>query len=142
MALTNNQKQLLETAKKAALELGENGKALTDLIGELCLCDCLNMKWQPSDGYDAIAQNARVQIKTRKSWSTYGVNPSGRLGRFGRKAGYLFDRAIYVELDQQFEIAGIWEIDPGQIKELESMEKGSRGIHVSKFKTNARPISL
>ena len=78
MALTNYQKQLLTSAKNAGLEIGEYGKALTNIVGELSLCASQNFIWQPTDGYDALTLDGkRVQIKTRKSWTTPGVNPSG-----------------------------------------------------------------
>ena len=99
MALTRQQIVFLKELKKIALSLGNEGKCLTFLIGELSACQYLNMKWKPSDGYDAISSRRElVQIKTRKSWSTNQVNGSGRLGKFGRKAGYKFDKGIYVEL--------------------------------------------
>ena len=141
MALTQLQLQLLEVSKKAALELGENGRRLTDLIGELSACHYLDLTWKPSDGYDALAKNSeRIQIKSRKSWTTEGVNPSGRLGKFGRKAGYQFDKGIYLELDQFFEISGIWEMPMPKIRELEDKEKGGKGLHVRTFRSNARQL--
>ena len=141
MALTDNQRQLLNSAKKAALEIGEHGKALANLVGELSLCDCQNLQWQPTDGYDALApDHMRVQIKTRKSWTTSGVNPSGRVPRFGRKSGYQFDRGELGERDQQFEVAGVWEMSPGRIEELRKKEKESTELHISTFKKNAQRI--
>ena len=65
MALTNYQKQLLTSAKNAGLEIGEYGKALTNIVGELSLCASQNFIWQPTDGYDALTLDGkRVQIKT------------------------------------------------------------------------------
>ena len=65
MALTKLQLQLLDNLKKVAQDLGEEGKCLTDLIGELSACRCLNLKWKPSDGYDALTKNGDlVQIKS------------------------------------------------------------------------------
>ena len=141
MALTKLQLQLLDISKKTALELGENGKCLTDLIGELSACHRFDLTWKPSDGYDAIAKNAeRVQIKSRKSWTADSVNPSGRLGKFGRKAGYKFEKGWYVELDQSFDVSGIWEMDADAIKMLESKEARQRGLHVSTFRSRAKRI--
>ena len=141
MALTEHQQQLLMYAKKAALELGENDKRLTDLIGELSACDYLNLTWKPSDGYDSLTESGkRVQIKSRKSWTTDKVNPSGRLNRFGRKAGYQFDKGIFVELDQRFEVSNLWEMDQKNIEELERREAGGKGLHVSTFRSHARRL--
>ncbi len=72
MALTKLQLQLLSDLKQVAQSLGEEGRCLTDLIGELSACRYLNLKWKPSDGYDAVSKNGElVQIKTRKSWNWY-----------------------------------------------------------------------
>ncbi len=121
--------------------MGENGKCLTDLIGELSACQNQNLTWKPSDGYDAVSKDGNsIQIKTRKSWTSEGVNPSGRLGRFGRKAGYQFRKGLYNELDQSFEIFGIWEMDVNSIIALESKEPGQRGLHVRAFKSKAYKI--
>lgn len=141
MALTKLQLQLLYNLKEVAQDLGEEGKCLTDLIGELSACHYLNLKWKPSDGYDAVTKNGDlVQIKARKSWTTTSVNPSGRLGKFGRKAGYHFDKGVYVELERHFEISGIWEMDTDMIKELENKESGGKPLHVGTFRSKARRI--
>jgi hypothetical protein len=119
MALTRQQIIFLKELKKTAVSLGNEGKCLTFLIGELSACQYLNMKWKPSDSYDAITKKGElVQIKTRKAWSTLRVNPSGRLGKFGRKVGYQFDKGIYIELDNNFEVCGIWEMTVAKIKNL------------------------
>ncbi len=141
MALTKSELQLLDITRKVAWGLGKEGRRLTDLIGELSACRYLNLKWKPSDGYDAIAKNGeRVQIKSRKSWTTVTVNPSGRLGKFGRKAGYKFDKGVYIELDQHFEVAGIWEMNVDEIQELESKLPGGKPLHVGTFRSQARQL--
>ena len=141
MALTKSQLQLLDILRKVARGLGEEGRCLTDLIGELSACRYLNLKWEPSDGYDAIAKNGeRVQIKSRKSWTTVIVNPSGRLGKFGRKAGYKFDKGVYIELDQRFQVSGIWEMDVDEIKELENKLPSGKPLHVGTFRSKARRV--
>ena len=76
-------------------------------------------------------------IKTRKSWSTPEVNRAGRIGRFGRKSGYPFDVAVYVELDDSFNVSGIWCMKVDEVERLE--EKGSRGLHVGTFVQKAKP---
>lgn len=141
MALTGLQLRFLATLRKVAQELGENERCLTDLIGELAACENLDLTWKPSDGYDAITNSGeRVQIKSRKSWTTVNVNPSGRLGKFGRKAGYKFDKGLYMELDKYFEISGVWEMNVGTIRRLEKKELGGRALHVGSFRSKARQV--
>jgi len=95
------------------------------------------MKWKPSDGYDAVSKDGKlVQIKTRKSWSTKQVNGSGRMGRFGRKAGYKFHKGVYVELDQDFGVFGIWELSVARIRNLEKKLSSGRALHVGTFRSN------
>ena len=140
MSLTDAQKGLLEAARQAAVELGQRGRELTSLIGELAACQNASLTWEPSDGYDAWCGQLRVQIKTRKSWSTPEVNPNGRLGRFGRKKGYLFDFAMYGELDDDFNITGLWRMRVEEVKVLEEKESG-RGLHVGTFRNNAENLA-
>jgi hypothetical protein len=137
MALTNAQRSLLKAAQQAARELGEHGKALTSLIGELWACEKGDLTWEPSDGYDAKSGKLTFQIKTRKSWSTPEVNPLGRLGRYGTKKGYLFDVAVYVELDNDFNGVGIWHMSADEVKSLEEHMGVSTGLHVHTFKKSA-----
>jgi hypothetical protein len=142
MALTNAQKTLLEAAKRSAIELGERGKNLTSLIGELSVCQRTNLTWEPSDGYDARLKELTFQIKTRKSWSTSEVNPSGRLGHYGTKKGYLFDVAIYIELDNKFDVASIWHMDANAVRSLEEQMGKGTGLHVSTFTNNAEKMEI
>lgn len=138
MPLTRPQKELLGLLRQVALELGENGRALTSLIGELSACELLGLNWQPSQGFDATRPGGgRVQIKSRKSWTTETVNPAGRLGRFVKKGEYDFDQGIFVELDDRYEVVKIWELNAGQIRELESKEPKGRGLHVYAFRQAA-----
>ena len=140
MALTLNQKQFVEAAKAVARELGEQGRCLSGVIGELAACEELDLEWRPSDGFDAVtSEGRRIQIKTRKSWSTEAVNPLGRLGRFGRKAGYTFDQGMLVELDSVFEASHIWSLGKNEIQTLEDKVPG-KGLHVGTFKRCAVPV--
>ena len=140
MGLTMNQKRLVEAAKAVARELGEQGRCLSGLIGELGVCEKMDLEWRPSDGFDAVTKEGRrIQIKTRKSWSTREVNPLGRLGRFGRKAGYLFDDGLLVELDSAFETNQIWQLGKDQIQALEEKIPGE-GLHVGTFMRHARGV--
>ena len=140
MALTKAQEKLLQSLRDTARELGDRGKALTALIGELSACQEADLVWEPSDGYDARKGDLRVQIKTRKSWSTEGVNPRGRLGKFGREAGYPFDIAVYAELDDDFNVAGIWHMGVDEVRALEEKERGGRSLHVHTFKSHAERL--
>jgi len=141
MALTKMQLQFLDNLKIVAQELGEKGRCLTDLIGELSACKNLDLTWEPSDGYDAVTKSdERVQIKSRKSWTTDNVNPSGRLGKFGRKAGYRFDTGLYVELDKCFEVSGIWEMGVEAIRRLEKKESGGKALHVGTFRSKGQRL--
>jgi len=134
MVLTRLQGELLRLLKQVALELGENGRALTSLIGELSACELLGLNWQPSQGFDATGLSGeQVQIKSRRSWTTENVNPIGRLGRFGKKGKYHFDQGIFVELDDRYEVVKIWQLNAEQIKVLESKEPKGKGLHVYVF---------
>jgi hypothetical protein len=140
MALTSTQQSLLKAALQAAKELGNCAKSLTSLIGELWACEKANLIWEPSYGYDARSDRLTFQIKTRKSWSSPEVNPRGRLGRYRTKKGYLFDVAMYVELDTDFNCAGIWHMSADEAKSLENEVVGNKGLHVHTFRKNAEKL--
>lgn len=142
MALTKVQQILLDAAQQAARELGQQGKTLTSLIGELWACEKCALNWEPSDGYDAKNDSLSFQIKTRKSWSTPEVNPLGRLGRYGTKKGYQFDVALYVELGNDFDGIGIWHMSADEVKILEEKENSKHGLHVYVFKSNAEKMDI
>ena len=130
--LTKPQRNFLTSAKEVAIQMGRNGRALTGVIGELSACEKLGLKWEPTDGYDAVdGSGKKYQIKTRKNWWKYNkADPAGRMGRFKGRRNYDFDAGIYVELDDDWEVWGIWECEKSVLKEL---EKGnSRGLHVRK----------
>ncbi len=141
MAVTELQAQLLDNLKKVAQDLGKEGRCLTYLIGELSACQHLDLTWKPSDSYDAVTESGElIQIKSRKSWTTASVNPSGRLGKFGRKTGYKFDRGVYIELEQHFEMSGIWEMDVSEIEDLENELPGGKALHVGTFRSKGRRL--
>ena len=117
-----------------------SGRELTSLIGELSVCQQMNLKWDPSEGYDAKAGDCLYQIKTRKPWVNETVDRKGRLGRFGTKKGYRFDIAVYAELDHHFEVVHIWRMERDKVKELESKEASNRGLHVHTFRSNAEEV--
>ena len=145
MALTKAQKRLLDAAREVGREPGQGGKylgrELSSLIGELAACEELDLRWEPSTGYDACSGKDRVQIKTRKSESTPEVNPKGRIGRVGHSKPYSFDVAVYVELDDKFNVSGIWRMPVDEVEALEEQkDKGNRGLHVSTFRSRAEKI--
>jgi hypothetical protein len=140
MALTPIQTEFLDKAKHVALQIGNKGKALSGLIGELSACQILDLKWQPDDGFDAVDLHGhKFQVKTRKSWSTPKVTPRGRIGRFGRKAGYLFDEGVLVELNRDFDVDAILQLNSNTIEDLERNEGGT-GLHVSTFHKHGTQI--
>jgi len=141
LSLTKDQDSFLKYARLIALEIGPSGRELTSIIGELAACQALNLHWIPSTGYDAICPDGKkVQIKTRKSWSTEKINPKGVLGRFGTKSGYEFDIGLYVELDEKFMVESIRQIDLAFIKEKEGSQSKKRGLHVSTVRKYSKEI--
>ncbi len=141
MSLSSNQDQLLISLKLVALEVGDSGRALTPVVGELSACKLLNLVWQPSTGFDAIGPSGeKFQIKSRKSWTTEEVNPIGRMGRFGKKGEYSFDKGILVELNDAFDVSRIWQCDREQIELVESKEAKGRGLHVYTFQRTATEV--
>lgn len=138
MSLTESQKDLLKASKEAARELGSRGKALTGLIGELSVCEDKSMIWEPSDGYDAKTSDLKVQVKTSRT-----PELGETMGWFGykKKKGYLFDIAVYVELNRNFEVAGIWHMGVDEVKILEKSETSTWGLRISRFKEHAEPLN-
>jgi hypothetical protein len=141
MALSKKQERLLSLLKQVALEIGDAGRSLTDIIGELSTCKLLGLTWKPSEGYDALGPSrTQFQIKTRKSWSTAQVNPKGRIGRFGKKDKYDFDQGLYVELDKTFEVQTILLMSKEVIIALESKKTKKRGLHVSEVRRYGKKV--
>ena len=113
MGLSEDQEKLLVLLRKTALQIARTRNEFaefTGIIGELAACQLFGYDWKPNIGYDAVDKNNRkIQIKTRRSWTTERVNRQGTIPRFGRKNQYLFDEGILVEIDQNFEIAEVWK---------------------------------
>ncbi len=138
MSLTSSQKRLLKSLKIVAKDLGENGRSLTGLIGELSVCDILDMKWLPETGYDCIDnKNNNVEIKTRRGSKGSEVDKRGRLGKFGKRGNYRFAYGLYVELNPKFEVVNIYKLSKRTIKILEQKEN-DRGLHISTFVNNKK----
>jgi len=134
MALTADQKQLLKKLRTVARQLGEHGSSLTSLIGELSACDILNMRWQPSKGYDCVdGDGKKVEIKTRRDSKGGQVNPLGRMGRFGNRDKYKFNYGLFVELEPTFNVRAIYRLGKTAIERLEQKERPGRGLHIHSF---------
>ena len=137
MTLDENEKNLLSSLKIVAKKRVKEGKQFsefTGLIGELTVCELQDYEWKPSEGYDAIKDGKKIQIKARRLQSSRNLK-GGTLGRFGsakkikddqgkdNEDKYDFDRGILVVLDKEFEIAAIWERDKCEIQCLENEDK-------------------
>ena len=144
--LTKPQRNFLTSAKEVAIQMGKNGRALTGVIGELSACEKLGLKWEPTDGHDARKGRKTYQIKTRKNWTCankakgwwkeHKADPNGRMGRFEGKQKYKFSVGIYVELDDDFEVWGIWKCKKSLLKQRESAPnlKGKIGLKLKEVK--------
>ncbi|MQF70181.1 hypothetical protein FIM12_07620 [SAR202 cluster bacterium AD-804-J14_MRT_500m] len=139
--MTDNQRKFLSSAKEVAKQMGKNGRSLTGVIGELSASEKLGLKWEPTDGYDATDKTKEYQIKTRKNWTDTNkkkswwqdnkVDPNGRINRFEGKGNYNFYVDLYVELDDDFEVWGIWQCERSTLMGLE--HGTTLGLKVGKF---------
>lgn len=125
MGLTPNQIKLLDLLRKVAMKMGEDGRELTGIIGELSACKIRKMKWNPGTGYDAIDKKGkRVEIKTRRDSKGEDVDPNGTIGKYGKKGKYQFNYGLYLELGKDFEINSMYEVSITTLKQLENNRKG------------------
>jgi len=138
MALTEAQEKLLDAAREVAIELGERGKVLTGLIGELSACSYGSLKWEPSDGYDARVGDLQVEVETARC-----PRSGETIGWFGRRKekGYSFAMAMYVELDSDYKVAGIWHMGSNEIKDLEGTETSTWGLRINRFKARGEILT-
>lgn len=143
MALTKSQKALLKALKRAACELGDKGKELTSLIGELSACELLpRLKWEPSAGYDARERSKKVQIKTRRPQGKNDLNPNGYFSKFikrkfknGKPVGWnKIDKGMFVELDGRYEVVRIWEMSAYRIRKMEEPMGLRERIRIGSFR--------
>lgn len=147
MKLTKKQENLLNYLKDVAIEMNKRQEGykdkstFTSLIGELAACKCLGLKWEPSNGYDALNGKKTIQIKSRRPLKGDKVNIAGRMGRFGKKDKYDFDFGILVLLDKNYEVDEIYRRSKKDIKDLEERkEPTERGLHLSTFINDIKPI--
>ena len=138
MGLTSSQALLLEESKLSALEMGDQGRSLTNLIGVLSACDYLNLDWRPTEFQDAVSANGeRVRIKARRTLGAGHKVLSGRMNKFGYRSGYDFDMGVIVALNQDCEIVAIWVRNSKSIEELESAGTVDRPIRIRRFTSGA-----
>jgi len=104
----------------------EQGRGLTGLIGELSTCHLLKLKWNPSNGYDAVDQKGKeVQIKTRRDGNGGTVNRRGTTGKF---TNFNFDYALYTELDADFEVTAVYKLEKKAICQFARRERNDVSI--------------
>ncbi|MEM0118769.1 MAG: hypothetical protein QXX17_06275 [Conexivisphaerales archaeon] len=126
---------LLAAARQSARELVEQGRALTPIIGELCFCDLMNLCWSPWNGFNVISRSeTKYQIKARRPKSHNKLRTSARMGKFRKKATFQFDVDLFVALDPQWEVTGIWRLSRKKIMELKGKKPEESGIHLGTFR--------
>jgi len=135
--LTDVQKRALEAIQALARRLPqEKGRALTGLIGELSACKALNLKWDPSSGYDAVDKNGKhVQIKTRRDSKGGEINKVGTVGGF---TNFDFHYALYAELDAKFDLLSIYKIDMDVLPSL--ITRKDNALTVSAWRKNGKVV--
>lgn len=128
MSLTIEQEEAVKAIKFLARQLPqEKGRALTGLIGELSVCKLLNLRWDPSPGYDAVDQDSKhVQIKTRRDSKGGAINSVGTVGKF---TNFDFDYALYAELDTGFEVSSIYKIERDALPSLIKRKDNALTVH-------------
>jgi hypothetical protein len=140
MTLTRAQRGILRYAKICAREMsGGTVGALSGIIGELTACDGRRADWRPNDGFDSIARSGRrIQIKTRRRRRDRDKSP--RMGVFKptKNGAYQFCTGWYVELDENFNLVGIWQASKKTILKLQ--KNTNKGLSIGKFKKEVKPI--
>jgi len=126
--LTDEQERALDAIKALARTLPqEKGRALTGLIGELSVCNLLELRWDPSSGYDAIDQDEnRVQIKARRDSKGGAINSVGTVGKF---TNFDFDYALYAELDTEFDVFSVYRIEKDVMPSLIKRKDNALTVH-------------
>lgn len=133
--MTADRVQFLRYAKRVARKLPSTSVgAFTGIIGELLACDAMHVKWEPREGFDARTRKGqRISIKTRVIRRDRDLSPT--MGTFHRNKGkpHGFDLGWFVQLNEDFELEGIWEAPKRTVARLQAARK-NRGIAVAKFK--------
>ena len=127
----------LKAIKSLARQLpSEKGRVLTGLIGELSTCHLLNLKWDPSNGYDAVGRNRKqIQIKTRRDSKGGKVNGVGTIGKF---TNFNFGYALYTELDADFEITAVYKLEKKAVRQLVRPKRNDITVH--KFRKHGEKV--
>ena len=106
------------------------------LIGALSVCDLLELRWDPSSGYDAVDQDGNHgQIKTRRDSKGGAINSVGTVGRF---TNFDFDYSLYAELDTEFDLLAIYKIEGGSLPSL--IKRKYNAITVHDFRKHGRVV--
>lgn len=131
------QETALKAIKRLAKQLSpEKGRALTGLIGELSVCNLLELTWDPSPGYDAVDQKKnRIQIKTRRDSKGGPIEPKGTLGRF---TNFEFDYALYVELDAEFDVFSVYKMEKDAVLSL--IKRKDNALTVRAFRKHGKKL--
>lgn len=110
------QRRTLKALKSLAPKIPlEQGRVLTGLIGELSTCHLLNLRWAPSNGYDAVDRKGKqVQIKTRRDSKGGKVDGRGTTGKF---TNFNFDYALYAELDANFGVTAVFKLEKKVVRQ-------------------------
>lgn len=141
--MATDREQFLRYAKRIARRLPSRSVgAFTGIIGELTACDAMHAKWKPSEGFDAVTRNGRkISIKTRVMRKYRDPSPTMGVFRRSRLKRYEFDLGWYVQLNEDFELDGIWESPRRTIAKLQDARKG-KGISVAKFKRRGNSVPV
>ena len=128
--MNHSLKPALTALKPLARKLPqEQGCGLTGLIGELSTCQLLKLRWQPTNGYDAVdLKGKHVQIKSRRDSKGGTVNRGGTTGKF---TNFNFDYALYTELDANFEVTAVYKLQKKAVRQFARRERND--VSIGKF---------
>jgi hypothetical protein len=102
----------------------------------------MKAEWEPSEGYDAIAQQGqRVSIKTRVRQNDRDRSPTMGTFRRNKHGRHEFDVGWYVQLNPMFELEGIWELRRRKVAKLQDARR-DKGISISKFKRSEKDAKI
>lgn len=136
--ITKEIKDIITRAISATVDYeARSGRRLgiTGEVGEVLVCDRLGLRLLADPiaaGFDAVDKGGkRYQIKARRA-----DHNRGRLSRFSE---HEFDYAILAVLDQNYEIAEMWQVDYETLIPIVENEK-RRNPSIAAFKSVATQI--